>query len=301
MGEFSAHWLTQREPADRKARSVALIAPLVERLGAARGDHVHPLRVLDLGTGTGANVRYVAPHLPGSQHWRLVDRDADLLRQLPKYVAAWALDRGAIVSGGSTSFVARGPTLHCAFETRAADLARLADDATFGPVFRGCSLVTASALLDLVSERWLELLVSRCSAGGAAVLFALTYDGRMACRPEDPDDEWIRGLLNRHQQTAKGFGRALGPDAAAVAIRLFGEAGYDVAAAPSDWVLGAVDTGLQRPLLEGWAGAAAEIVPGETPRVNEWLTRRLVHLDAGRSELVVGHQDFAGWPREPIK
>jgi hypothetical protein len=35
-------------------------------------------------------------------------------------------------------------------------------------------LVTASALLDLVSESWMKTLAARCRDAGAAVLFALT-------------------------------------------------------------------------------------------------------------------------------
>lgn len=297
MGDFSAEWLTLREPADRRARSVALIPPLVARVEASRGHHTHWLGVLDLGTGTGANVRDVAPQLPRAQRWCLIDRDPDLLRQLPKHIAAWALGRGAIVSGGASSFVARGPTLDCTFEIRDADLSRLEDDAIFTPLFEGRALVTASALLDLVSDSWLDLLVRRCAAVGAAVLFALTYNGRMDCKPDDPDDEWIRSLVNRHQQTNKGFGRALGPEAAATSVRLLGAAGYEVTSAASDWVLDAADAGLQRPLLVGWADAAGEMARAEQPRVSAWLARRLAHLDAGVSALRVGHQDVAGWPR----
>jgi hypothetical protein len=295
MGDFSAEWLTLREPADRRARSGELVASLVARIEGSRRPQTPSLSVLDLGTGTGANVRYLAPHLPRFQRWCLVDRDADLLRELPKHIAAWALDRGAIVSGGASSFVARGSTLDCTFETREADLSKLADDTTFAPLFEGRALVTASALLDLVSEGWLDLLVTRCATVGAAVLFVLTYDGRMECQPHDSDDAWIRSLVNRHQQTNKGFGRALGPDAAAVSLRRLGAAGYDVTAAASDWVLGVADAGLQRPLIEGWAQAAAQMARAEHSRVSEWLARRLAHLDAGVSELRVGHQDVVGW------
>ena len=35
--------------------------------------------VHDLGCGTGAMGRWLAPLLPGPQHWVLHDRDADLL------------------------------------------------------------------------------------------------------------------------------------------------------------------------------------------------------------------------------
>ncbi len=64
------------------------------------------------------------------------------------------------------------------------DLSMLDDRA----IFDGRALVTASALLDLVSERWLRALAARCAGHGAAVLFALSYDGRIVCSPEDPDD-----------------------------------------------------------------------------------------------------------------
>ena len=33
----------------------------------------------DLGSGTGSMSRWLAPRLPGPQHWVLHDRDADLL------------------------------------------------------------------------------------------------------------------------------------------------------------------------------------------------------------------------------
>jgi len=29
--------------------------------------------------------------------------------------------------------------------------------------------------------------------------------------------------------------------------------------------------------------------------VNGWKTRRLAHVDAGRSRIVVGHDDLAAW------
>lgn len=296
MGEFSADWLTLREPADRRGRDVGLAREVIDHVVTGRSDPARPVRLLDLGTGTGSNVRWLSPLVPAGQHWHLVDRDVDLLKQLPRFLAAWALDRGAVVSGGAGAFVARGPSMACSFETHAANLAKLADDAALAALFDGSELVTASALLDLVSERWLEALVERCRHTGAAVLFALTYDGRMTCVPDDPDDEWVRALVNRHQQSVKGFGRALGPGATACATRLFAAAGYRVRSAPSDWQLSSSDTALQRSLIEGWADASLEIVRGDGARVEGWRARRLAHVEAGVSQLTVGHLDLAGWP-----
>ena len=70
----SREWLALREPADAGARS----RELVEHLGR----HPPPTGrwvIHDLGCGTGAMGRWLAPLLSGPQHWVLHDRDADLL------------------------------------------------------------------------------------------------------------------------------------------------------------------------------------------------------------------------------
>lgn len=303
MSTFSAHWLSLREPADRAARSTAVTECAVAQV-AARGSA--PVRVLDLATGTGANVRFLAPLLAVPQQWRVVDRDVDLLAALPQHVAAWALARGCRVSGDAGGFSVRSDGTECLIEPRAVDLSTLtrAGVATpthgrrdCGALFGDRGLVTASALLDLVSERWLQVLVDRCRATGAVGLFSLTYDGRMSCEPVDADDEFIRERVNRHQRRAKGFGRALGPDATACAERSFRDAGYDVRIGPSDWMLTPRQSALQEQLIAGWATAAAEIDARDRNRVAAWQARRFEHLAAGRSHVRVGHQDLVAWPR----
>jgi hypothetical protein len=163
-------------------------------------------------------------------------------------------------------------------------------------IFDGRHLVTASALLDLASESWLRLLAVRCRAAGAAALFTLTYDGRSACDPVEPEDDMVRELMNQHQKTDKGLGGpAAGPDAWAVAERAFREAGYRVEGAPSDWSLEPSEQSFQRELIEGWARAAREIAPRHADTIADWLRRRLTHVGAAHSRIVVGHHDMAAW------
>jgi hypothetical protein len=221
----------------------------------------------------------------------MVDRDAVLLRQVVQRVSSWGTSRGYVASGNAAGFGLRGQAFDCRVETRAADLSKLADPSMFG----GKNLVTASALLDLVSARWLEALTTRCREAGAVVLFALTYDGRIVCDPAEPEDLLVRDLVNRHQRTAKGFGRALGPDAPGAATRAFESAGYEIHGETSDWQLTPAQGGLQRQLLEGWAQAAAEIDPAQKPAIDEWKARRFNHVSAGVSQVTVGHFDLAGW------
>jgi len=263
MTDSLADWLSLREAADAAARSQTLLAELVAALPARR-----PLRIVDLGTGTGSNVRYLSSRLPQPQEWLVVDRDPSLLDRLTACVDV-------------------------PLTTRATNLGSLTDD-----LFSGRDLVTASALLDLVSESWLQRLARASREAGAAALFALTYNGDSRCDPVEPEDEWVRSLMNRHQrQNDKGFGRAAGPDATDAADRAFTSAGYFVRRATSDWVLDPAMAPMQRTLIEGWAEAALEMAPEQAPAVRDWLARRWQHVDANRSRIVVGHEDLAAWLR----
>jgi hypothetical protein len=274
MSAFSADWLALREPADRAARSVRLALAIADALPKKT-----PLLVLDLAAGTGSNMRWLTAQLGGDQQWLLVDHDPALLAQV------------------SSRSRPQNPALR--FETRQLDLAALAD-AGDGGIFEGRALVTAAALLDLVSETWLHVLAARCRERGAAILFALSYDGRIHCSPADPEDHVIRDLVNRHQRTDKGFGPALGPDAIDAAERGFASLGYQMQREPSDWVLPPESDELQRQLIEGWAEAAMAIAPDRSASIRGWLTRRLAHVANRRSQLVVGHQDLAGWMAPPV-
>ena len=261
MSGFSAAWLALREPADAAARSTLVTRFVTD---AFRGRSV--VRIVDLGSGTGSNVRYLAHHLSQPQRWHLVDNDPALLD------AARSLVSGDI-------------------ETRVADLRHLDSS-----VFTNSQLVTASALLDLVSEAWLRMLVQHCQSNRAAVLAALNYDGRIACSPADDDDGVVRELVNRHQRTDKGFGPALGPEAGVRFEALLRGAGFSVLREKSDWRLGAGDTELQSQLISGWAAAAIEIAGSEADRIRAWEVRRLDHVAQEQSEIIVGHDDVGAIP-----
>lgn len=287
MADALADWLALREPADAAARSLT-VTQAAARAVAGRD----PLQVLELGTGTGANIRYLAPRLGGRQRWLAVDRSADLLALLPARLSHWADAQGYDVDRAGSALLVRAPRFECHVDTRAQDL-----DALDPGLFAGRQLVTGSAMLDLVSERWLRSLAERCARADAAALFALTYAGRSSCTPPEPEDDWVCDLLNRHQHRDKGLGGpAAGPAAADAAVRAFADAGYDTATAPAHWQLGAGDGGLQRQLVDGWAHAALEMAPAEAAVIEAWRARRHAHLDAARSRIIVEHADVAAWP-----
>ena len=259
MDSSLADWLALREPADASARSTGLTRALIDRL-----PNPSRLGIVDLGGGAGANVRYLGPRLRRGQDWLVVDIDAALLARV------------------------HAPVADCRVEMRQQDLGVLHAD-----LFAGRHLVRASALLDLVSESWLESLADHCRRANAIALFALTYTGCSRCAPEEPEDSLVRELLNEHQrQNNKGFGRAAGPDAVAAAERAFRTAGYAVRRDASDWQLGPDAAALQRLLVAGWADAAIEMAPHQSTTIRAWFDRRIAHLRERRSHIVVGHEDL---------
>jgi hypothetical protein len=269
--ESLSRWLALREEADSGARAATLTRAVIERLRPLAS-----VQVLDLGAGTGANVRYLAPRIPAPQRWLLVDYDATLLAEAQARTVAWS------------------DPLGCEVRTRRLDLVTVDRP----DIFAGRHLVTASALLDLVSRRWLEILAARCREVHATAFFVLNYNGASRCTPPEPEDEEIRTLMNRHQHSDKGLGGlAAGPAAADCANQCFSAVGYDVRLEPSDWVLRPDQRDLQRQLIQGWAHAALEMAPGRRRAIYDWLGRRLSHVEAGRSHIIVGHDDLAAWPR----
>jgi SAM-dependent methyltransferase len=262
MSGFSAGWLAMREPYDRVARNGAVL----DAVAAAFAD-APAAAVADLGCGTGATMRAIAPRLTARQRWRLVDNDDALL----------AAAAGAAPGGASVTTVA--VDLAGAFEEALCD----------------CDLVTTSALLDLVSAAWLDRLVAALSAAGRPFYAALSYDGAVMLTPESRYDGEVIAAVNRHQGTDKGFGPALGPDAARIAPERLRSAGFAVVEGRSDWRFGAGDEAIQREMLAGWAGAAREI--GTDPaRVEQWLAERRDHVSAGHAQMRVGHIDFFATP-----
>ncbi len=270
MTGFSADWLALREPVDAAARNPELTAELL----AWRQRHER-LSVLDLASGTGANVRFLAPLLGGEQHWRLVDHDPGLLAHGDSLLRRWATERGVDLT----------------LEWRLLDLFHDWERLDLPDVH----LVTASALLDLVSAEWLERLARRCWEWRAAVFIVLSFDGTIVWEPALAGDERVREWVSRHQRTDKGFGPALGPNAAPEMAAMLERLGYRVELGPSPWRLGPEQAAMQRALLEGWVEAVRQLDPEAAGWLEDWSAQRCRVIGKGSSRLRVGHWDLFAW------
>lgn len=254
MTRVSPGWLALREPADAAARA----ADLVDRIPAV-GRHV----IHDLGCGTGSMTRWLAPRLSGPQHWIGHDRDSDLLA-----VAAAHVPVG--------------------FEPRQSDITRLRPGD-----LDGASLITASALLDLLTEDELAGLLELCVTAGCASLFTLSVVGRVELTPAAPLDDRVAAAFDAHQRR----GGLLGPDAVAVAVEELGRLGAEVVVRPSPWRLGPRQADLAAAWFTGWVGAAGEQEPALAGATKDYARRREAEASAGRLAVMVDHADLLVLPR----
>lgn len=293
---FSTEWLALREPFDRTAREASSLDLGDLQASAAEATAGGaPYRVLDLGCGTGANLRMLAPRLGCEQRWHLVDHDARLLAALPRAMSEWAQGQHLKMPqpGSADSLRVEGAAWKAELSWQKADLVRDLDALPFA----GSQLVTAAALLDLVSASWLAALLTKVHEAGAGLMCSLTVDGRIEWQPAMPTDAQMAKLFAAHQHRDKGLGGpALGTDAVPRAIERLVALGYRCVQAGSDWQLAAPSGGarLLVRMIDGLADAALEQDPRARDLVLTWRLQRLAQ--AARSSLQVGHVELLALP-----
>lgn len=265
----SPEWLALREPADAAARSAELADEAGRWMPAGR-TVIH-----DLACGTGSMSRWLGPRLGGPQHWILYDWDPDLLARAAAAMPAVAGDGTAIT-----------------FETRTRDVTRLEP-----PDLNGASLITASALLDMLTAEEVERLVVACVRAACPILLTISVVGRIAITPPDPLDQRVAEAFNGHQRRTVDGRRLLGPDAVGFAVEEFGRWGADVLVRPSPWRLGPAEAALAAEWLAGWLGAACDEQPVLETATAAYAQRRGAEAGTGRLCVTVDHHDLLVRPR----
>ncbi len=259
-------WLALREPADARSRNQAVKALLPPLLARLTYQSEHAPRVVDLGAGTGANLRWLAPLLPeqSSQQWTLVDHDPRLLAQRP------------VATVAATSV-----------QADVADLAQLLTS------IGGADLITASALLDLLDDRQLTAIVEVVVEAKVSALFSLNVTGEVNLEPSDLLDASLASAFDAHQR--RGCRR--GPDAAEEVAAMFRARRWPVVEADTPWVLEPRrDSELIHAWLDGRAGAAVQQQPHLAPAAAGWLERRKRQLRTNTLSVIVRHTDILAQP-----
>lgn len=276
MSGFSADWLALREPADHRSRNAKL-----GRAVARHFDGWRPVTVIDLGSGTGSNLRATAPLLGPEQHWTLVDYDQALLDAANDRLRAWA--DGAAAESDRLVLFKGAKRIVVTF--RRADLAKDLE-AVLDP---GANLVTASALFDLASAEFIATFAAALAKRKSAFYTVLTYDGDQRWTPEHEADAALVEAFHAHQTRDKGFGASAGPSAPDLLSEAFAAAGYTVQEGDSAWRLGAGEEALIADLARGFADAVRETGAVDTATLAGWSA-------VARTGAIVGHADTLALP-----
>jgi SAM-dependent methyltransferase len=273
---FDASWLDLREPADHRSRNEELSRLVTRHLGARPR-----IEVLDLGCGTGSNLRATAPLLGQEQHWTLVDHDARLLDAAVTRLAGWADDW----ERKKDAIVLRKDAKTITVRFRRGDLVN-----DFEPVFATpADLVTASALFDLASGDFIAEVAAEVVRRRAAFYTVLTYNGLQRWTPKHTSDAEMAAAFRAHQVTDKGFGPAAGPMAPKLLAAAFDAAGYSISEGDSTWRLEAGDEALVAQLVPGFVDAVRETRTVADNTIDAWLKVQ-------RTQALVGHTDTLALP-----
>ncbi|WEV78823.1 class I SAM-dependent methyltransferase [Janibacter cremeus] len=268
VARADADWLALREPADAAARSKDLVETLRPHL-PRDGMIIH-----DLGCGTSSMARWLAPQLPGLQHWVGYERDEELLSRAAVAPPPTSLDGHPVTT-----------------ERRLRDITHLrADD------LDSASLVTASALLDMMTGEEIERMVASIAAAECPALITLSVVGHVELTPAHPLDGRLTEAFNAHQRRATGHGQLLGPDAVGAAASEFQRTDHTVRLASSPWQLDARDTELLTSWIEGWVDAACEQEHSLRAETSEYRTRHIRQIEAGQLTAAVHHRDLLALP-----
>jgi hypothetical protein len=246
------------------------------------------VRITDLGSGTGSNLRALAPCIDLLQHWTLVDYDSALLHTARANLLAWAdseitsHELGSLENPSAEikplSIIKQDKKI--VVEFKCVDLFHHYQAVLDAPA----DLITAAAFFDLVAEPWLTQF---CAALSKPLYTVLTYDGIERWSPPEIMDADILKAFHQHQRSDKGFGSAVGPTAPKRLQSLLSAHQFTTLSAPSPWIMDHHDRSLIEQLAIGTAGAVRETNTIESAVVNQWE-----HSRRQASQCEIGHQDF---------
>lgn len=284
---FSTDWLSLREGVDHRSRNTLLQKQVIDYLHQIAKSKNDPIQIIDLGSGTGSNLRALAPLISYNQTWTLIDYDTLLLNAARQKLCIWAdqiIHEAESHDSANNSTIApvtliknqRQITVHFLQKDLANDLqAALSEPA---------DLITAAAFFDLVALEW---LVQFCKELQTPLYTVLTYNGSEKWLPSDSLDTDILKAFHAHQGSDKGFGPAAGPQALNALERLLKQRGFNVATGTSPWLLGPDDTLLIQELAAGTAKAAEETTLVTHDIAEHWKERRTQsqHCEIGHDDL----------------
>ena len=291
-----AEFLTAKRTVEDRALNRRVWERFVTGLADRASDGNDPVRIVEIGAGTGSMIARLADWevLPQTVSYRAVDLDADTLEIARMRLPERLRTAGYTVDDGADQLVARqqgdGVDRRIEITLEVGDGFAIDDEA---------DAVISAAVLDLVDlqlavEDLKDLLVD-----GGLLYAPVTFNGHTSFIPSDPLDERIERLYHRHMDEVReqpGSSRA-----GQRLLKILPAAGYTVLeAGGADWIVRPVDgvyPDSESTVLDHLLSTIDDALSDYPPEVIEadtrtaWVERRRDQLARGELTLVAHHLD----------
>jgi SAM-dependent methyltransferase len=158
MNTFSADWLSLRESVDHRSRNSLLQGKVIDYLHQIADSKDDAIQIVDLGSGTGSNLRALAPLICRNQKWTLIDYDPLLLKSAHQKLCAWADNVVSDVKKNDSDDFMMVKSLTLIKNQHEITVDFLHNDLAKNlpaVMSRPADLITAAAFFDLVAISWL--------------------------------------------------------------------------------------------------------------------------------------------------
>ena len=311
MSGFSSEWLALREAVDHRSLNATLKSKVETFFANCLVSVDQPLKVLDLGCGSGSNLRALAGFLPDFQHWTMVDHDLELLTAARQTLSQWggtapwgrteeAMQPSLDLSSASASILTSGHAqdgpepllIKYAGKTIQIEFSQVDLDLSIERLLeRPFDLVTAAAFFDLVSEKWIKRF---CENLKTSFYTTLIYNGMEQWLPQIEVDKEVLRAFHQDQTRDKGFGIAAGPQATQALMDRLQANHFLCDCASSPWVL---DGLADRSLIERLSSGSLEAVR-RTRSVSESMLEKWSNRNRNLTQCTIGHWDLWAYPKK---
>ena len=281
---FSLTWIKEREFYDKQSRSNLLTMEI-------KKDSKNVKKIIDLGCGTGAFLRWCITEKILFDEATLIDYDKRLLRSIDisfrrflektNYFFKKINPRKYLITNPSSS-----KFFFISFLEQ-----NILNSLN---IIKNFDLISLSALSDLLSKNFIRKLFTQ-SPKNKYIYFSLCFNGKIKWSPVSEFDKYIVSNFNNHQLQDKGFGNALGKNSLRYIESIAKKKSYVYLKKDSPWKIGSSnkkDLLFQKKYLNMMLNTLKNDGRTQKDILKPWYEKRVKDLKRVSSKLVVGHNDI---------
>ena len=282
--KFSKAWLTEREFFDNQSRSNLLIKEV-------KKDSRSINKIIDLGCGTGAFLRWCISQNLSFSEAMLIDFDRRLINSIGMLFRRFFKNKNYTIKKVNareylvTNLSSLGKSKILFLKKNIINSLDKIDR---------YDLVSLSALSDLLSKNIIRRLLSKNNRN-KYIYFSLCFNGKIRWSPANEFDNYVINKFNKHQIQDKGFGIALGENNIRYIESIANKNSYIYTKKDSSWKIDSFNIkgkSFQEKYLKIILTALKNDDITDKDILKLWFSKRMQSIKHIKSKLIVGHNDI---------